>query len=82
MTRQMSILLYIVVLVAVVVSVDFLFLRNRFWERLIVNIVIVLVFAAFYLSILRNPVSVKPLHLCSTWAAGEHWPVWERYRRG
>jgi hypothetical protein len=30
-------------------------LRNRFWERLTVNIGIVLVFAAFYLRFLRRP---------------------------
>jgi len=55
MTRQLSILLYVVVLIAVVVAVDFLFFRNRFWERLIVNVGIVLVFAAFYLRFLRHP---------------------------
>jgi uncharacterized membrane protein len=38
-----------------VVAVDFLFFRNRFWERLMVNIGIVLVFAAFYLSFLKRP---------------------------
>jgi hypothetical protein len=47
--------LYIVVLSAVVVSVDLLFFKNRFWERLIVNIGIVLVFAAFYLRFLKSP---------------------------
>jgi hypothetical protein len=57
MTRNMSVLLYIVVLIAVVVSVDLLFFKNRFWERLMVNIGIVLVFAAFYLRFLKNPVS-------------------------
>jgi hypothetical protein len=54
MTTQMSILLYVVVLIAVVVSVDVLLFRTVFWERLIVNIGIVLVFAAFYLGFLRN----------------------------
>jgi len=49
MSRKMSVVLYIVVLIAVVVSVDLLFFQNRFWERLIVNIGIVVVFAAFYL---------------------------------
>jgi type IV secretory pathway VirB2 component (pilin) len=44
--------LYIVVLIAVVVSVDLLFFKNRFRERLTVNISIVLVFAAFYLRFL------------------------------
>ncbi len=55
MTRNMSVVLYIAVLIAVVVGVDFLFFKNRFWERLIVNIGIVLVFAAFYLRFLKNP---------------------------
>ena len=51
----MSVVLYIVVLIAVVVSVDLLFFKNRFWERLIVNIGIVLVFTAFYFTCLKNP---------------------------
>lgn len=55
MTRNMSVVLYIVVLIAVVVSADLLFFRNRFWERLMVNIGIVFVFAAFYLRFLKNP---------------------------
>jgi len=55
MTRNMSVMLYILVMIAVVVSADLLFFKNRFWERLIVNIGIVLVFAAFYLRFLKNP---------------------------
>jgi hypothetical protein len=55
MTRNMSVVLYIVVLIAVVVSVDLLFFKNRFWERLMVNIGIVLVFAAFGLRFLKHP---------------------------
>ena len=55
MPRNIYIVLYILVLIAVVVSVDLLFFRNRFWERLIVNIGIVLVFAAFYLRFLKSP---------------------------
>jgi hypothetical protein len=54
-TKNMSVVLYIVVLIAVVISVDLLFFKNRFWERLIVNIGIVLVFAAFYLRFLKHP---------------------------
>jgi len=54
MTRNMSVVLYVVVLIIVVVGVDLLFFKNRFWERLIVNIGIVLVFAAFYLRFLKN----------------------------
>ncbi len=55
MTKNLSAVLYSVALIAVVVSVDLLFFKNRFWERLIVNSGIVLVFAAFYLRFLKNP---------------------------
>ena len=53
MGRQTAVVLYVLALVAVVVGVDVLFFRNRFWERLIVNAGIVLVFAAFYLRFLK-----------------------------
>ena len=43
----------VVVMIAVVVTVDLLFFRDRFWERLIANIGIVMVFAAFYLRFLK-----------------------------
>ena len=55
MTRNVYSVVYVVLLIAVVVAVDFLFFKNRFWERLIVNIGIVLVFAAFYLRFLKHP---------------------------
>jgi hypothetical protein len=38
---------YVLALVAVVVSADILFFRHHFQERLIANVGIVLVFAAF-----------------------------------
>jgi hypothetical protein len=47
--------LYVAAMAALIVGVDWMFFRNRFWERLIVNIGIVLVFAAFYLRFLRRP---------------------------
>jgi hypothetical protein len=53
--RTMSIVLYVVVMIAVVIGVDVLFFKDRFWERLIVNIGIVLVFVAFYFRFLNNP---------------------------
>jgi hypothetical protein len=40
---------------AIIVGVDIAFFRNRFWERLVVNIGIVLVFGAFYLRFLMPP---------------------------
>ncbi|HVN15816.1 MAG TPA: hypothetical protein VMT73_08760 [Anaerolineales bacterium] len=48
------VVIFILVLIAVVVSVDLLFFRHLFWERLMVNIGIVLVLAAFYLRFLKN----------------------------
>ncbi len=55
LTRNTSIVLYVAVLIAVIVSVDVLFFKNRFWERFMVNVGIVLVFAAFYLRFFKNP---------------------------
>lgn len=55
MGRQVAGVLYVVAMAAVIVGVDFVLFRHRFWERLIVNIGIVLVFAAFYLRFLRRP---------------------------
>ena len=49
MGRRAAVVLYVLTLVAVVVGVDVLFFGHHFWERLIVNGGIVLVFAAFYL---------------------------------
>jgi len=54
MGRQVSVALYVVAMAAVIVGLDFVFFRNRFWERLIVNIGVVLVFGAFYLRFLNR----------------------------
>ena len=54
MGRQAALVLYVLALVAVVVGVDVLFFRNRFWERLMVNVGIVLVFGAFCLRFLKR----------------------------
>jgi hypothetical protein len=50
-----AVVLYVLAMVAVVVGVDILFFRNRFWARLMVNVRIVLVFGAFYLRFLKRP---------------------------
>ena len=55
MSRHAAIVLYVVVMAAVIVFVDVLFFRNRFWERLAVNVGIVLVFAAFLSRFLPRP---------------------------
>ena len=55
MSRQPADMLYVVAMVVVIVAVDLAFFRNRVWERLIVNIGIVLIFVAFYFRFLRHP---------------------------
>jgi hypothetical protein len=54
MGRPIAVVLYVVAMIAIIVGTDLFFFRNRFWERLIVNIGIVLVFAAFYLRYFRS----------------------------
>ena len=55
MGSRAAIVLYVLAMVAVVVGVDVLFFRHQFWERLIANVGIVLVFAAFYFRFLKRP---------------------------
>jgi hypothetical protein len=55
MGRQVAVVLYVVAMVAVILSLDIAFFRHRFWERLMANIGVVLVFAAFYFRFLRPP---------------------------
>jgi len=46
---------YVALMIAIIVAVDVLFFRYLFWERLIANIGIVLLFASFYLKFLKHP---------------------------
>jgi hypothetical protein len=55
MGRQVAVVVYGVAMAVLIVGLDFAFFRNRFWERLAVNIGVVLVFAAFYFRFLRRP---------------------------
>jgi len=55
MGKQMTTALYVILMAAVIVGIDFLFFKNWFWERLTVNVGIVLVFAAFYFRFLKRP---------------------------
>ena len=55
LSRQVAGVLYAVAMAAVIVGVDVAFFRDRFWERLAVNIGIVLVFGAFYFRFLSRP---------------------------
>lgn len=55
MRSQTTNIVYVLLLVAVIVAVDVLFFKNRFWQRLAVNIGIVLIFAAFYFRFRTGP---------------------------
>lgn len=55
MSSRVTIVLYVAAMAAVIVGVDVAFFKTRFGERLIANVGIVLVFAAFYLRFLRRP---------------------------
>ncbi len=53
MGARIAAVIYLVAMIAVIVGVDVAVFRNRFLERLLANIGIVLVFAAFYLRFFR-----------------------------
>jgi hypothetical protein len=57
MGKRPELVVYLVLEIAVIVAVDFLLFRGRnwFWDRLMANIGIVLIFAAMYLRFLRRP---------------------------
>ena len=54
MGKNAMIVIYVLAMAATVVIVDILFFRHRFWERLIANLGVVLVYVAFYLAFLKN----------------------------
>ena len=53
MAKPILLAVCIVAMVALIVAVDVSFFRSHFWERLVANIGIVLVFAAFCLRFLK-----------------------------
>ncbi|MBO0822946.1 MAG: hypothetical protein J2P27_03685 [Actinobacteria bacterium] len=54
MARQIGVVLYVLAMVAVVVTVDILFFRHHVTERLIANVGIVVVFGACGFLIFRG----------------------------
>jgi hypothetical protein len=54
MGKNAMIVMYVLAMVATVVIVDILFFRHRFWERLIANIGVVLIYVAFYFAFIKN----------------------------
>lgn len=55
MGKSIGLTLYVPAMVAVIVGLDLTFFRHRFLERLLANIGVVLLFAAFYLRFFRHP---------------------------
>ena len=55
MERWAPVALYVLLMAAIVVAMDILFFKDRFWERLMANVGIVLLFGAFYLRFLKHP---------------------------
>jgi len=53
-TSRLIVAAYVLAMVGIIVGVDLAFFKGRFWERLAVNVGIVLVFAALYLRFLRR----------------------------
>ena len=53
MDRRIALALYVAAMVAIIVGVDVVFFRDRFWERLMVNIGIVAVFVVSYFRFMR-----------------------------
>jgi type IV secretory pathway VirB2 component (pilin) len=54
MGRPLVAALYVLVMATLIVGLDVMFFRNRFWERLMLNVGIVLVFGAVYLRFFRG----------------------------
>jgi len=54
MAGHLAIALYVLAMVAIIVGVDVAFFRGLPWARLLANVGIVLIFAAFYLRFLRR----------------------------
>lgn len=54
MRRNMVDIFYPALMVALIVSMDLIFFRHRFRERLIANVSLVVVFVVFYLIFLRH----------------------------
>jgi hypothetical protein len=53
MRQNMPTVLYVLLMLIVIIGLDLVFFRDLFWERLLSNVGVVLVFAAFGLKFLR-----------------------------
>lgn len=54
MSKTIINIIYVLAMITTVVTVDILFFRDHFWERLMSNIGIILIYVAFYLAFFRH----------------------------
>ena len=54
MKSHVTTVLYLLLMAAVIVAIDLLVFKGRFWERLTVNVGIVLIFAACYFRFVKG----------------------------
>jgi hypothetical protein len=54
MENKAVVIAYVLAMIAVVVGVDILFFKHHFLARLVANVGVVLVFAAFYLAFVKR----------------------------
>jgi len=52
--KSITSVIYVLVMVATVVAIDIFIFRHYFWERLMSNIGVVLVYIAFYLRFMKH----------------------------
>lgn len=55
MTRQSTTAICVALMVVLIIVVDVLFFKGRFWPRLAVNVGIVVLFLALYFRFLKRP---------------------------
>lgn len=54
MTHTVFVVVYLIVMGALIITVDVLFLRDYFWIRLATNVLVVAVFAILYLTLFKD----------------------------
>ncbi|MGB3695840.1 MAG: hypothetical protein WBA05_00255 [Gordonia sp. (in: high G+C Gram-positive bacteria)] len=54
MGRNLIVIVYVLVMVALIIGLDVAFLRDHLWLRLAVNVGVVVIFAAGYYVLLRR----------------------------
>ncbi len=54
MEKNLAAIILVLLMIATIVAVDVLFFRHRFWERLMANVGIALIYIAVFLSFVKR----------------------------